>query len=86
MLATMAGISAGEADHAAAAGYYRRVLDKEYGNTDWRLALARSLAKSGQADAAIAETKICLRLRPKWPAAVQLLADLNLLPGAGESK
>ena len=83
MLASMAGISANENDHASAIGYYRRALDKDYGKIDWRLALARSLAKTGQVDPAIDQVRICLRLRPKWPSAVKLLGDLSILPGAG---
>ena len=83
MLASMARISAAENDHASAIGYYRRALDKDYGKIDWRLALARSLAKVGQVDPAIDQVRICLRLRPKWPSAVKLLGDLSVLPGAG---
>jgi hypothetical protein len=61
-------------------------LDKEYGQVDWRLALARCLAKTGDVNPAIHEVRICLRLRPASTPAKQLLGQLVVMPGANDEQ
>lgn len=71
------------ADYLAAIEYFRRALALEYGQVDWRLNLANSLARTGQIDEAIHESRICLRLRPRLAAAEYLLTDLKAHRGTG---
>jgi hypothetical protein len=61
---------------ADAIALYRRALQQDYGNFDWRLALARCLAADHPAEAA-RELSVCLRLRPNQPDAAALLADCD---------
>lgn len=56
--------------------YYRQALNSQYHRVDWRLGLARALADSGDYNAAIHETKVCLRLSPQFQPAQQLLESL----------
>ena len=82
VLASVASIYRREGDNEAAIEHYRRALAIEYGHVQWRLYLARLLAETGRIPEAIHEAKICLRLRPKFAAAENLIADLSILPGA----
>ncbi|HEY7120714.1 MAG TPA: O-antigen ligase family protein [Tepidisphaeraceae bacterium] len=81
-LAAMASVTANEGDHATAADYYRRALAIEYGQVGWRLGLARSLAELGEVRQAIAEARVCLRLRPQDYTARRIIQDMSVLPGA----
>lgn len=45
-----------------AADWYRKALDQDYGQINWRLELAQSLADTGQRDAALRELRICKNL------------------------
>jgi hypothetical protein len=53
-----------------------------YGQVQWRLALARLLAETNRIPEAIHEARICLRLRPEFKAAKRLIEKLSVLPGA----
>jgi O-antigen ligase/tetratricopeptide (TPR) repeat protein len=55
---------------------YRRAVAQDYRQVDWRLELARLLAESNQLDEAIHEVQVCLRLRPHYTPAVQLMDHL----------
>ncbi len=76
--ATAASLCWDHQDYVGAAEHYRRALDSDYGQVQWRVALARSLAKSGQADQAMQEARICLRLDSQTVAAQQLIQELSL--------
>jgi O-antigen ligase/tetratricopeptide (TPR) repeat protein len=54
----------------------RQALAVDYGNVERRLHLARVLSEAGRRDEALAEAKICLRLRPGDSAAERLVGDL----------
>jgi hypothetical protein len=71
-----------DGDAAGAVAYYRRALDRDYGEVVWRLGLARALADTGDVTVAIAEAEICLRLRPRWEPAEALVRELSVRPGA----
>ena len=78
---SLANIYRQENDNDAAIEYYRRALALDYGQVDWRFALARLLAETEQRGEAIHEARICLRLRPQFKAAEKLIAELSILPG-----
>ena len=79
-LASLAGVYAREENYEAATDYYRQALVLDYGNTGWRLALARTLARMDKVPEAIHEARICLRLRPQMKAATKLIEHLSTLP------
>jgi hypothetical protein len=54
----------------------------DYGNVNWRLGMARSLKDIGEVQQALAETRICLRLRPQDQGARRLIQELSVMPGA----
>ncbi|TWU25783.1 O-antigen ligase family protein [Bythopirellula polymerisocia] len=76
----MATLENQQENYAAAIPYFNRALALDYGQVGWRLALAQTLAKVGQHEAAIREAKICLRLRPGYPAATRLIEEVSVLP------
>lgn len=80
-LASLANVYRIEGDNEAAIKNYRRALALEYGQVQWRFALATLLAKTGQISDAIHEARICLRLRPQFEAAEKLIEDLSILEG-----
>ncbi len=80
--ASLANICRKENDNEAAIEYYRRALALNYGQVQWRLALARLLAETNRIPEAIHEARICLRLRPEFKAAKKLIEKLSVLPGA----
>jgi len=81
-LASLANIYRKEKDNEAAIDYYRRALALDYGQVQWRFALARLLAEMDKIPEAIHEARICLRLQPQMNAAAKLIEDLSVLPGA----
>ncbi|MEM9659656.1 MAG: tetratricopeptide repeat protein, partial [Planctomycetota bacterium] len=81
-LATLAAIDARDGDHEVAVKLYRRALALDFGNVNWRMALARSLAELGSIKEAMREARTCLRFRPEMPAAVRLISDLSVHPDA----
>ncbi|HDY65720.1 MAG TPA: hypothetical protein ENH84_05765 [Phycisphaerae bacterium] len=60
-----------------AIGYYRRALDIDYGNVNWRISLANALEKTGRIPEAISEVQLSLKLRPKLRGSEQLLERLR---------
>jgi tetratricopeptide (TPR) repeat protein len=78
-LASLANIFRKGQDNEAAIEHYRRALYLEYGQVQWRYALARLLAESNRVPEAIHEARICLRLSPQFKAAERLIEDLSVL-------
>jgi Flp pilus assembly protein TadD len=85
-LASVAQIDLNRGDLASAIELYRRALGQDYPNIEWRLDLARALAKSGKLDEALHEVRICLRLRPHHPEATRLLQELSTQAEDARSK
>ena len=81
-LAQLGYLSWVDGDAAGAVDYYRRALDRDYGQVVWRLGFARALAANGEVKQAIKEAEICLRLRPRWEPAEALVRELSVRPGA----
>jgi tetratricopeptide (TPR) repeat protein len=69
-------------DLQIAIALYEQALAKDYRQVAWRLELAKCLAAAGRADAAKREARLCLRLRPEWPAAKRFMEQLSLRPGS----
>jgi len=81
-LASLANICRKGQDNEAAIEHYRRALYLEYGQVQWRYALARLLAETDRIPEAIHEARICLRLSPQFKAAERLIEELSVLPGS----
>jgi tetratricopeptide (TPR) repeat protein len=79
-LASLANIYRKDHDNNAAIEHYRRALNLDYGQVQWRFALARLLAENGKAQDAIHEAQICLQLSPQFKAAEMLIKELSVLP------
>jgi tetratricopeptide (TPR) repeat protein len=79
--AFLASIYTREKDNEAAMEYYRRALALDYGQVQWRFALAQLLAEANRIPDAINQARICLRLRPQFKAAERLIANLSVSPG-----
>ena len=71
-----------QGNEQAAIESYRRALALNYGQINWRLQLAKLLAKNQQIPEAIQEARICLRLRPQLKTAQKLIADLSVHRGS----
>jgi tetratricopeptide (TPR) repeat protein len=80
-LASLGALLREEKDYARAIACYRRALQMQYGQTDWRLSLASLLAEAGQNEDAVRQAEICLHLQPRMEGALQLIQDVNLRPG-----
>jgi hypothetical protein len=78
MLASLGNIYRKQHNNGAAIKYYRRALALDYGQVHWRLTLAKLLEEKRQIPEAICEARICLRLRPQFEAAENLLAELSV--------
>ena len=76
--ASLAWIYVGGGNKEAAIENYRRALNLNYGQVDWRFNLARLLADVGAIPEAIHEARICLRLRPHFEEARKLIEDLSI--------
>jgi O-antigen ligase/tetratricopeptide (TPR) repeat protein len=85
-LASLAQIDLNRGDSTSAIDLYRRALGKDYPQVDWRINLARALAKTGQHDEALHEVRICLRLRPQHPEATRMLQELSEKAGNNQSQ
>ena len=81
-LASLANVFRKENDNEAAIEHYRRALYLEYGQVQWRYALARLYAETDRIPEAIHEARICLRLSPQFKAAETLIEELSVLPGS----
>ena len=84
VFASLANIQRSQGDVKAAVDNYQRALVLDYGQVDWRYSLARCLAEQRQTANAIREARICLRLRPDFKPAKQLIAELSMQPQSAE--
>ncbi|HEX8521032.1 MAG TPA: O-antigen ligase family protein [Tepidisphaeraceae bacterium] len=75
--AIAAQLCAEHGELAAAVEHYRRALDADYGQVNWRVALCRCLARAGRAEEAAREARICLRLDPLASEARRVLEDVT---------
>ena len=80
-LASLGDVLRQQNDVAGAIECYRKALQKDYGQPDWHLSLARALADTGQNAEALHQAEICLRLHPEWDAAQAVIRDINARPG-----
>jgi tetratricopeptide (TPR) repeat protein len=78
-LASLANVFRKEKDNEAAIEHYRRALYLEYGQVQWRYALARLYAETDRVPEAVHEARICLRLSPQFKAAETLIEELSIL-------
>ncbi len=78
VLAALGYLCLKEKDFTMAAECFRRALDLEYSQVQWRLAMAQTLVELNQMDEAIHEARICLRLRPQLTAAKKLIEELSV--------
>ncbi|MFC1633519.1 O-antigen ligase family protein [Planctomycetota bacterium] len=79
-LAQLGSIYSSEGNDEAAAECYRQALARNYGQIQWRMELAKLLARADKISEAMAEAKICLQLRPQLKAAKTLVEDLSVHP------
>ena len=84
--ASLANIYRSEEDNEAAIEHYRRAVELDDSQVQWRFVLARLLADAKKMPEAIREAKICLGLRPQCKAAEKLFAELSALPLTGNDK
>ena len=77
-LADLAANYAQQGDFAQAIVWYRKAVDFDYGQVDWRLHLASLLAEHGHVSEAMEQAKICIRLRPQSNEARKLIGDLSV--------
>jgi tetratricopeptide (TPR) repeat protein len=84
MRVTLANLYVEDKRYDDAIALYRDALAADYGQVDWRLALARVLAAAGRHGEALREAQLCLRLRPGMTAAEQLVGELSV-PGASKA-
>jgi O-antigen ligase len=75
-LVSLARIEDSQGNRDSAIELYRRAVEQDYRQIDWRLELARSLAASNRLDEAIRQVRVCLRLRPHYTPAVKLMDEL----------
>ena len=67
-------------DSQKAIEYFNAAVAADYGNATLRLQLAQALADDNQANEAIKQLRICLKLRPKYRSAEKLLRELSVRP------
>ena len=72
-----------EKKYSDAIELYRRALDRDYAQVDWRLKLAGALAKTDKTADAIHEARVCLQLRPAFKPAEDLIVELSSVRRAG---
>lgn len=84
--ASLAAIYRRENDNEKAAECYQQALALDYGQVQWRLELAKLLVEIERVPEAMHEAKICLRLRPKFKPAEQLVAALSIDPAFFDEK
>ncbi len=80
--ASLANIYRRKGNSEAAIEHYCCALEIDYGQVQWRFALANLLAEANRINEAIHEARICLRLNPQFKAAEDFIARLSVLPGA----
>jgi O-antigen ligase/tetratricopeptide (TPR) repeat protein len=77
MIAMAADAERRAGNDAHAIELYREALTINYGDTGYRVALARLLLKTGQRDQAKREAQICLRIQPHLAEAEQIIVEAS---------
>jgi tetratricopeptide (TPR) repeat protein len=80
--ASLAGVYSSQQANEKAIEYYRRALERDYGQVYWRYELAKLLAETNRKSEALHEARICVRLMPQFKAAEKLTAELSANPGS----
>lgn len=80
--ASLAKMYRRKGNNDAAIEHYCYALKMDYGQVQWRFALANLLVEANRINEAIHEARICLRLNPQFKAAENFIARLSVLPGA----
>jgi hypothetical protein len=75
VLAELAASEQQQGHAARAVDLYQRAVSADFGNVDWHVRLAGSLAGLRRYAEAAHELNVCLRLQPAMPGASDLLAD-----------
>ncbi len=78
--ASLASLYHQQEDYEAAIRHYQRAVQLDYDQFYWHYTLAMLLAKVDRNDQAIHEVRVCLRIRPDYAPAKQLLGDLVVRP------
>jgi hypothetical protein len=65
-----------DGQHETALDLYRRAVNLEYGQVEWRLEFARALADTEKLADALSEVEVCLRLQAENPVAKTLRSEL----------
>lgn len=81
-LASLADVYRKQKTYEKAIEYYRRALELDYGQVQWRYQMAKALAETNRISEALNEARICLRLRPQFKAAENLVAELSANPAS----
>jgi O-antigen ligase len=84
-LATFAQLCLDNGDAESAVLNYRRALEGDYSQIDWRLGLARALVTTGQTEAAISELRTCQRLAPERNDVRDYLETIITSPRRGKA-
>ncbi len=79
--ASLAGLYRKYKSNELAERCYRSALALDYSQVNWRFSLAQLLAQMGRKSDAMHEARICLRFRPDFQAARELIARLSVEPG-----
>ncbi|MBN1126169.1 MAG: O-antigen ligase family protein [Sedimentisphaerales bacterium] len=82
--ASLARLYEKSGDLEAAVQNYRRAVMLEYDKVTWHYSLARLLADLGRIDEAVEEARVCLRIRPDYNTAKQLIEELSTRMSAVE--
>jgi O-antigen ligase/cytochrome c-type biogenesis protein CcmH/NrfG len=75
-LVALARVEMQDGQHETALDLYRRAVNLEYGQVEWRLEFARALADTEKLADALSEVEVCLRLQAENPAAKTLRSEL----------
>jgi len=78
VFASLAALHNREGDVDYAIENYQKALFLDHNQVSWRYGLAKLLQQKGLYEQAIREAKICLRLKPDYELAKQLIGDLSI--------
>ncbi len=78
--ASLADIYRLQQNNEAAVEYYHSALARDYGQVKWRFTLAKLLVEMERIPEAMREAERCLRIRPQFKKARDLIADLSVHP------
>ena len=84
--ASLAKICRNEKDNEAAIEHYRKAVELDDSQVQWRFALVMLLADAERIPEAMREARICLHLHPQCKEAERLLAELSALSRTGSEE